>query len=473
MSDDYGPNKPVQAKTSNQRPHRRPASAAARLGSHPGEALAQSMDAHDTQQLSITDTYDVDLEYHDIMLKALRSYTQHRHIEQRGGGGSKARAVGNMQKLKTRVQNLQNLLSQPSSVVETEGELRCILDNNGVLDENGNNLSEDTFLDHSDPPKTFKLAQCRLQYHDEEAWAERRKSLNSNSKTTEHKPVSRAPPGTVLLYPPATSDGIKADSSGHVFRPPPSKREQKRPWTALPCKFSDYITRSPNLSHQYSALSENNQRNPRRQHSDVTEKHSSIPNTDKDKEVRGHPNESSKLNVLTLRLRAAKMSGQPIPRSVAYQRRNQTTHSWYDTGHMMSQSLPSGGFLHRQYTSSASSTPRSSRDATSEKGSPVVKSASARPSSSYSYDGGFFVGAHAGQAEYFVIHPDWVSEAMTIKKLSIGSKKGPSGAGAHMPKARARSWQGRRCMSAPPSKLRNPITWDHSDPVDIPRPKKK
>ncbi|XP_059171410.1 uncharacterized protein LOC131952666 [Physella acuta] len=159
-----------------------------------------------------------------------------------------------------------------------------------------------------------------------------------------------------------------------------------------------------------------------------------------------------------------KMSDHP-PHSMAYQKRNRTTHMWTDGSQLMSQSLPSSSFLHRQFASSASSSPRSSRDATSEKASPAGKSATARPSSSYSYDGGFFVGAHSGQAEYFVIHPDWVSEAVTIKKLSIGSKS----SGPPVSKSASfRNWGGRRCLSAPPAKRRNPITWDQSEPVDIP-----
>lgn len=137
---------------------------------------------------------------------------------------------------------------------------------------------------------------------------------------------------------------------------------------------------------------------------------------------------------------------------------------WTDGSQLMSQSLPSSSFIHQQFASSASSSPRSSRDATSEKASPAGKSATSRPSASYSYDGGFFVGAHSGQAEYFVIHPDWVSEAVTIKKLSIGSKtNGPPVSKS----ASFRNWGGRRCMSAPPAKRRNPITWGQSEPIDI------
>ncbi|CAG5129190.1 unnamed protein product [Candidula unifasciata] len=148
---------------------------------------------------------------------------------------------------------------------------------------------------------------------------------------------------------------------------------------------------------------------------------------------------------------------RPISHAIAYQKRNQTTHIWTDSSQLMSRSLPTSSFLHRSYGSSAASSPRSSRDTSSEKTSPAGKPTRTRPSSSYSYDGGFFVGAHTGQAEYFVIHPDWVSEAITLKKyLNETEKNGPPLKQAVSLKGP--TLQGRRCLSAPP-KHRNPITW--------------
>ena len=199
----------------------------------------------------------------------------------------------------------------------------------------------------------------------------------------------------------------------------------------------------------------------------------------------GRPSTASgPLKVVNLRLDGAalpttrKMSGQQIPHSVAFDRRNRTTHAWGDSG-CLSQSMPSASFLHRQYGTrslgnSTASSPRSFRGeptAYSERTSPAGKpSDPSKPSASYSYDGGFFVGAHSGKAEYFVIHPDWVSEVMTIKKLSVS---GGGGGGARKTKAapplshsahfRPRSLQGRRCLSAPPQKRRNPITWVDSN----------
>lgn len=162
-------------------------------------------------------------------------------------------------------------------------------------------------------------------------------------------------------------------------------------------------------------------------------------------------NSSSQLSVVALTL--TESMNQPMSRSVAYQRRNQTTHLWTDSSNLMSQSVPAASFLHRHF-SSASSSPRSSHDDSGK----VNK---ARPSSSYSYDGGFFVGAHSGQAEYFVIHPDWVSEAMTVKKVSLGDKKTGSSLQRSISLTARVLPEGRRCLSAPP-KQRNPITMEHA-----------
>jgi hypothetical protein len=61
------------------------------------------------------------------------------------------------------------------------------------------------------------------------------------------------------------------------------------------------------------------------------------------------------------------------------------------------------------------------------------------------YDGGIFL-PNKPKHEYFVIHPDWVSESMTIQKLSLSERK-PTYVSKTM------TWPGRRCKSAPPAKL--------------------
>ncbi|XP_069138697.1 uncharacterized protein [Argopecten irradians] len=162
---------------------------------------------------------------------------------------------------------------------------------------------------------------------------------------------------------------------------------------------------------------------------------------------------------VTLSMDAPSMSNSYIRRT------QQTSQSWY------SQSCPSTSYLNshmmRQYQSSGSASPTSSASSKSYSGSgastrasysPQLKkktesSPKKRPESAktnYSYDGGIFV-PNKPKHDYFVIHPDWVSEAMSIQKLSLKERR---------PVSRTGTWPGRRCKSAPPPKLRNPITWD-------------
>ncbi|KAK6188824.1 hypothetical protein SNE40_004922 [Patella caerulea] len=129
-----------------------------------------------------------------------------------------------------------------------------------------------------------------------------------------------------------------------------------------------------------------------------------------------------------------------------FEKRNQTTHSWY------SQSVPSGSFL----DSRAASQPSTSRTLLPKKSfstnsSPISCNGPARSesvTSPYSYDGGVFT-SRSPKRDFFVIHPDWVSEETSIEKMSIKEKK-----------MRSMSWPRRRCKSAPPPKFRNPITWE-------------
>lgn len=130
------------------------------------------------------------------------------------------------------------------------------------------------------------------------------------------------------------------------------------------------------------------------------------------------------------------------PKGIAFQKRNQTSQAWY------SHSFPSGGFLNNtmRLQCSANSQTGSSTSRTEEKSS---RPESAR--SKYEYDGGIFDTSNYPRKEYFVIHPDWVSEAMTIQKLSLNDRK----------PVMSSSWPGRRCKSAPPPKYRNIITWEN------------
>ncbi|XP_067665501.1 uncharacterized protein [Haliotis asinina] len=142
------------------------------------------------------------------------------------------------------------------------------------------------------------------------------------------------------------------------------------------------------------------------------------------------------LNVRTITLGSGTMD-VPTKKATSYQRRNQTSHSWY------SQSFPSASFLQQPITGLTISKSRSLNT------SPVkAEEKKKRPSTTYEYDGGVFAPT-TPRRDFFVIHPDWVSESVTVQKLSLNERTKKSS-----------TWPGRRCRSAPPPKFRNPITWD-------------
>lgn len=129
------------------------------------------------------------------------------------------------------------------------------------------------------------------------------------------------------------------------------------------------------------------------------------------------------------------------PKQINYQRRNRTT--W------MSHSFPSASYLnqyaklHQLSQSRIESLP------------PAGKPTANRPQSAYAYDGGVF-SPTGPKNDYFVIHPEWVSEAMTIQKLNL--KRRPN----TLVTSASDTWPGRRCKSAPPENRRNPITWNNA-----------
>lgn len=189
----------------------------------------------------------------------------------------------------------------------------------------------------------------------------------------------------------------------------------------------------------------------------------------------------------------------PISRAAAYLKRNRTTHSWAGDSNLMSRSCPNTQTLHdhmlqtraagvdtsnnrrstnvvyRSPPSSCSSSP--GRSTSSEKSSRGDKKSLERPSSSYSYDGGFFISANNASKDFFVIDPEWVSEDQTVKKLdpngdggsggrSVGGGGGGGGGGGtsttNSSWRRSFMWNSyRRSKSAPPPKYRNPITWKY------------
>lgn len=162
-------------------------------------------------------------------------------------------------------------------------------------------------------------------------------------------------------------------------------------------------------------------------------------------------------------------------KTASYLKRNQPAHPWHSHSYPSVRPLEkfvrppyaymSASVGEREMSSAMSS---SSSRSSSAKSSPQHKacgrtasmssksSANNKSPNKYDYDGGLFTHPKDAHAEYFVIHPDWVSESMSIQKLSLTdrTKQLP-------PRSKSMTWPGRRCNSAPPSKYRNPITWEN------------
>ncbi|KAH3833773.1 uncharacterized protein LOC127879254 isoform X2 [Dreissena polymorpha] len=158
-------------------------------------------------------------------------------------------------------------------------------------------------------------------------------------------------------------------------------------------------------------------------------------------------------------------------KTASYLKRNQPSHPWHSHSYPSVRPMEkfvrpphaymSASVNERDLSSALSS---SSSRSSSAKSSPVHKASktasagkasSVKNNSNYYYDGGLFTHPRDSHADYFVIHPDWVSESMSIQKLSLTERKKQL-----PPKSKSMTWPGRRCNSAPPSKYRNPITWE-------------
>lgn len=145
------------------------------------------------------------------------------------------------------------------------------------------------------------------------------------------------------------------------------------------------------------------------------------------------------------------MQQSPSPtKSASFIKRNSTSQQWY------SQSVPNTSYM-KLYNGHASQGHQSRHSHSTRVPRSIPTSRSETPNrpesaASYSNDGGVFL-PNKPKHEYFVIHPDWVSESMTIQKLSLSERK-PTFI------SKSGTWPGRRCKSAPPSKFRNPITWN-------------
>ncbi|KAL4227552.1 hypothetical protein ACF0H5_012995 [Mactra antiquata] len=151
-------------------------------------------------------------------------------------------------------------------------------------------------------------------------------------------------------------------------------------------------------------------------------------------------------------------------KTASYLKRNSPSHPWHS--HSYPSVRPMDKFVRpphaymsasvgdREFSSALSG---SSSRSSSAKSSPShgCRPKSSKNSAKYLYDGGLFAHPKNGNPEYFVIHPDWVSESMSIHKLSLSERT------KVLPKSKSMTLPGRRCNSAPPPKYRNPITWEN------------
>ena len=164
----------------------------------------------------------------------------------------------------------------------------------------------------------------------------------------------------------------------------------------------------------------------------------------------------------------------------SYIKRNEGAHTWYSNSYPDVKTVTNNMRLRAPHAyMSASVGDRDLSSSLSSSRSSSTKSSPSRPShpagkprgsvkAQYNYDGGLFAIPRNGPHDDFVIHPDWVSESMSIQKLSLSkrtaSKPGQSAAkDTRMTKSASWTLPGRRCKSAPPAKLRNPITWEAKD----------
>lgn len=58
-----------------------------------------------------------------------------------------------------------------------------------------------------------------------------------------------------------------------------------------------------------------------------------------------------------------------------------------------------------------------------------------------------FSAVRSPKRQYYTIHPEWVSENLSIQRVSL--------------QQRTSTYHPRRCRSAPPPRSRNPITWEN------------
>lgn len=151
-------------------------------------------------------------------------------------------------------------------------------------------------------------------------------------------------------------------------------------------------------------------------------------------------------------------------KAASFLKRNNPSHPWHSYSYpsvkpmekfvRVPHAYMSASVGERELSTLSSSSSRSSSAKSSPSHSICRPKTAGSKNPKYFYDGGLFTHPKNSNPEYFVIHPDWVSESMTIQKLSLTDRT------RTITKSKSMTLPGRRCSSAPPSKYRNPITWE-------------
>lgn len=164
---------------------------------------------------------DLDVEHRDIMAKALRSYSRHRYGERLVGEGS--------EDFQTDTGDSPTHPKPTPPVINGDSVKK--LANQIHATENANLT------------RNFKLSLCRLRFHDDDDADDSPPLVNQGkgpSLAFKRKPLLSPTRPLVTpvptLYQLEESDGIIADSVGHIYKP-----KRIRPWTALPGKFLDLV----------------------------------------------------------------------------------------------------------------------------------------------------------------------------------------------------------------------------------------
>lgn len=241
----------------------------------------------------------------------------------------------------------------------------------------------------------------------------------------------------------------KAESRRGPFKSAYLRRHHLRPKTAPPARFVQSInvrnvdsrSRLNGFGTKVDAINE------------VSRANTMPPEEEKERSPR---------RVLQVAKVSINMMQEQNRKTASFLKRNNPSHPWHSYSYPTVKPMEKFVRAPHAYMSASvgdrdlsSSSSRSSSAKSSPSHAAGCRSkSSASQNSKYFYDGGLFTHPKNSNPEYFVIHPDWVSESMTIQKLSLTDRT------KTVPKSKSMTLPGRRCNSAPPSKYRNPITWE-------------